>query len=115
VVAAARLTAMVDVTVGGDGVDEYGDAGHCDPRVVDEAVRRLALPAEAVAVIDQTPAGVRAAHRCGVGMVVAVDPASRADDGGRAEELRAHGADLVVGDLAELTLSGRRPSAPPLR
>lgn len=52
-------------------------------------------PAEA-AVFEDALAGVEAGRAGGFGTVIGVDRV------GQAEELRAHGADIVVGDLSEL-------------
>jgi beta-phosphoglucomutase family hydrolase len=59
-----------------------------------EAARRLETPPEQCAVFEDAIAGVEAGRACGY--VVGVDRA------GQREELLAHGADIVVDDLAEL-------------
>lgn len=73
--------------------------GKPDPALFLEAARRLGVPAGGAAVVEDALAGVEAGRRGGFGLVVGVDrtagPTSAAD-------LREHGADLVVGDLAEL-------------
>ena len=72
------------------------------PSLFVEAVRRLGLPPSQAAVVEDTPAGVEAGRSGGFAVVVAVD---RTD---RAEELRAHGADIVVRDLTDIVVAGRR-------
>ena len=58
--------------------------------------RELGLSPAAAAVFEDALAGVQAGRAGGFGYVVGVDRA------GQAEELGEHGADVVVGDLAEL-------------
>ncbi|GAA5020234.1 HAD family hydrolase [Actinopolymorpha pittospori] len=72
------------------------------PSLFVEAVRRLGLPPSQAAVVEDTPAGVEAGRSGGFAVVVAVD---RTD---RAEELRAHGAHIVVRDLTDIVVAGRR-------
>lgn len=72
------------------------------PSLFVEAARRLGISPSEAAVVEDTPAGVEAGRTGGFGVVVAVD---RAD---RAEELRAHGAHIVVRDLTEIVVAGRR-------
>lgn len=77
--------------------------GKPDPALFLEAARRLGVEPAQAAVVEDALAGVEAGRRGGFGLVVGVDrsagPTSVAD-------LRAHGADLVVGDLAELLTTG---------
>jgi beta-phosphoglucomutase family hydrolase len=58
--------------------------------------RALGLEPQAAAVFEDALAGVAAGRAGGFGYVVGVDRA------GQAEALKAHGADIVVEDLAEL-------------
>lgn len=92
-----------------DGVDsaELGLPGKPDPAVFLEAVGRLGVAPERAAVVEDALSGVEAGKRGGFGMVVGVD---RTDD---AEALAQYGADVVVGDLAELSLrhTGQLPNA----
>ena len=60
------------------------------------AARSLDLDARDCAVFEDALAGVAAGRAGGFGFVVGVDRV------GQAEELREHGADVVVEDLAEL-------------
>ena len=61
-----------------------------------EAARLLGVAPEQAAVFEDALAGVQAGRAGGFGYVVGVDRA------GQREALRAHGADVVVDDLAEL-------------
>ena len=58
--------------------------------------RALGVDPGQAAVFEDALAGVAAGRAGGFACVVGVDRV------GQADELRAHGADLVVGDLAEL-------------
>ena len=60
------------------------------------AARKLGLDAKRCAVYEDALAGVEAGRAGHFGVVVGVDRA------GQADALKAHGADLVVSDLAEL-------------
>jgi beta-phosphoglucomutase family hydrolase len=61
-----------------------------------EAARMLGVPAANAVVFEDALAGVAAGHAGHFGFVVGVDRV------GQADQLRAHGADAVVKDLAEL-------------
>jgi beta-phosphoglucomutase-like phosphatase (HAD superfamily) len=56
----------------------------------------LGVPPEHAAVYEDALAGVAAGHAGKFGLVVGVDRV------GQADQLRAHGADVVVEDLADL-------------
>ncbi|GHE38375.1 hydrolase [Streptosporangium violaceochromogenes] len=107
---AAAVDHLFDVRVDGVDAARLGLAGKPDPALFLEAARRLGTTPAETAVVEDSLAGVRAGERGRFGLVVGVDRH------GRAEELREAGADLVVGDLAELRLDGRRrgPLAPHL-
>lgn len=60
----------------------------------------VGAPAAQAAVFEDALAGVEAGRSGAFGFVVGVDRV------GQADALRAHGADVVVGDLAELLLQG---------
>lgn len=97
--AEAGVRDLFQAVVDGNEAARLRLPGKPDPALFLEAARRLdAVPAEA-AVIEDALAGVEAGRRGGFGLVIGVDrttgPTSAAD-------LRGHGADLVVGDLAEL-------------
>jgi beta-phosphoglucomutase family hydrolase len=61
-----------------------------------EAAKMLGVPAANACVFEDALAGVAAGHAGHFGFVVGVDRV------GQADQLRAHGADAVVKDLAEL-------------
>lgn len=96
VLAAAKIDHLFEVRVDGETIPRLGLAGKPAPDTFLEAARELGVePARAV-VVEDALSGVEAGRAGGFGLVVGV---ARKDD---AEALRAHGADLVVRDLAEL-------------
>lgn len=96
VLSAAGLDDVFDAKVDGDVARELDLAGKPAPDAFREAARRLGVGPADAAVFEDALAGVEAGRAGGFGLVVGVDRA------GRAAELRAHGADVVVSDLAEL-------------
>ncbi len=98
VLAAAGVSQLFDARVDGIEVERLGLAGKPDPAQFLEAARRLGVDPARSVVIEDSLAGVAAARRGGFGLVVGVDRA------GHAAALAEHGADVVVGDLAEIVL-----------
>jgi alpha,alpha-trehalase len=96
VLAAARLTNIFDVVVDGVEAARLGLKGKPHPDTFLEAARRLGVNAERTAVVEDAIAGVEAGKAGGFGLVIGV---ARSGNGAA---LLANGADLVVGDLAEL-------------
>lgn len=96
VLEAAGLGSHFQVRVDGQVATALGLAGKPAPDPFLEAARRLAVtPAQAV-VVEDAVSGIEAGRAGGFGLVIGV-----ARHGNRADLLAA-GADLVVGDLAEL-------------
>ncbi|MFY1587211.1 beta-phosphoglucomutase family hydrolase [Micromonospora sp. WMMD734] len=96
VVAAAGLEPLLEVRVDGLVARAEGLRGKPHPDTFLAAAELLGVaPAEA-AVFEDALAGVAAGRAGGFGHVIGVDRV------GQADELRAHGADVVVTDLAEL-------------
>jgi len=99
---AAGVHGAFDARVDGLVAKEMGLKGKPDPAIFLEAARRLDVaPARAV-VVEDAQAGVAAGKAGGFGLVIGVDRA------GQAEKLREHGADVVVEDLAQVTVSAER-------
>lgn len=96
---AARLTPLFDVRV--DGV-ELGLAGKPAPDMFLDAARRLGVAPGRAVVFEDATAGVEAGCRGGFGLVVGTGEVEHAAD------LRASGADVVLADLREVRLEGRR-------
>jgi len=90
----AGITEMFDAQVDGVVAAELGLPGKPDPAVYLEAAGRLRTPPERSVVVEDALAGVEAGRRGGFGLVVGVDRA------GHGPELLAHGADVIVADLA---------------
>lgn len=100
VLAAAGLADLFEARVDGVVAAERGLAGKPAPDTFLAGAAALGLPARAAAVFEDALAGVEAGRAGGFGWVVGVDRA------GQADELLRHGADVVVGDLAELLEEG---------
>ena len=96
VLQAAKVEDLFDARVDGDVLVEQGLAGKPAPDSFLKAAEMLGVMPERAAVIEDAISGVRAGAAGGFGLVVGV--ARR----GNAEELKAHGAHIVVNDLAEL-------------
>ncbi len=95
---AAGVRDLFDAEVDGQEADRLGLSGKPDPAVFLEAARRLGtLPRRAV-VIEDALAGVQAGRAGAFGLVIGVDR------GGHPQELVAAGADVVVDDLARVSL-----------
>ncbi|WP_330309204.1 MULTISPECIES: HAD-IA family hydrolase [unclassified Streptomyces] len=98
----AGVRELFDTLVDGTEAARLHLPGKPDPALFLEATRRLGVPADRAAVIEDALAGVEAGRRGGFGLVVGVD---RADTPDTRAALLKHGADLVVADLAELFVS----------
>jgi beta-phosphoglucomutase family hydrolase len=96
VLEAATLEALFDVRVDGIVACEAHLAGKPAPDTYLEAARRLGVAPPNAAVFEDALAGVEAGRAGGFGLVVGVDRV------GQRAQLAAHGADVVVADLAEL-------------
>ena len=105
VVSSSRNTTEVLKAAGIGGFDAQVDGnvaeaehlkGKPAPDTYLAAARKLGLPAPGCAVFEDALAGVAAGRAGGFGLVVGVDRT------GQAAELQAHGADVVVQDLAAL-------------
>lgn len=95
VLAAAGLLDRFEVVVDGALAERIGLAGKPAPATYLHAATLLDVPPERTAVVEDAISGVRSG-RAGGFWVVGVDR------GGGRDELLDQGADLVVGDLAEL-------------
>jgi beta-phosphoglucomutase family hydrolase len=96
VLRAAGIGDLFDTRVDGVVAKERGLRGKPAPDGFLAAARDLAVPPGEAAVFEDALAGVQAGRAGGFGLVVGVDRAAQAD------ALRAHGADIVVTDLADL-------------
>lgn len=96
VLEATGLTRFVQARIDGEVIVREGLAGKPSPDSFLAGARALDVEPAAAAVFEDALAGVAAGRAGGFGYVVGVDRA------GQAEALRDYGADIVVGDLAEL-------------
>lgn len=100
ILGAAGLGSLFEVTVDRHDRAELGLAGKPEPDTFLEAARRLGAAPDRCVVVEDATAGVEAGRRGGFGLVIGVDRA------GQAEALQAHGADVVVADLAQIEIGG---------
>jgi beta-phosphoglucomutase family hydrolase len=101
VVDAGGFGDLIDARIDGLVLAREGLRGKPAPDSFLAGARALGVPAAQAAVFEDALAGVAAGRAGDFGFVVGVDRVGQADD------LRAHGADVVVTDLAEL-LDGQR-------
>jgi beta-phosphoglucomutase family hydrolase len=92
----ANLADFFDAQVDGNVAEREHLRGKPAPDTYLSAAALLGAPPAHAAVYEDALAGVEAGRAGGFGLVVGVDHA------GRAEDLRRHGADIVVRDLSEL-------------
>lgn len=105
---AAGISDLFDTRVDGSVAAELGLPGKPEPALFLEAAKHLNVePARAV-VVEDALSGVEAGRRGGFGLVVGVDRV------GQREALLEHGADIVVNDLAELSLK-EEATVPPAK
>jgi beta-phosphoglucomutase family hydrolase len=100
----AGIADLFDVRIDGLVANERGLHGKPAPDTYLAAAQDLNVAAAQAAVYEDALAGVEAGRAGHFGLVVGVDRV------GQAEELKQHGADIVVKDLAEL-LDADGPSA----
>lgn len=100
VLEAAGVTDLFDIRMDGEVAARRGLRGKPAPDTFLAAARELGIKPAEGAVIEDAIAGIEAGRAGGFGLVVGVDRT------GAGRELLAHGADLVVRDLAELLESG---------
>jgi beta-phosphoglucomutase family hydrolase len=100
VLAAAGIEDLFDAVVDGVTASREHLKGKPAPDTFLAGARALAVEPAGAAVFEDALVGVQAGRAGGFGFVVGVDRL------GQADALRAHGADVVVGDLAELLEQG---------
>jgi beta-phosphoglucomutase family hydrolase len=96
VLRAAGIHDLFDGQVDGNLAEAEGLKGKPAPDTYLRAARMLGAAADQSAIYEDALAGVAAGRAGGFALVVGVDRAHQA------RALKAHGADVVVGDLAEL-------------
>lgn len=105
VLGAAGLVDLFDARVDGIDAERLGLAGKPDPATFLEAVRRLEVDAPRAVVIEDALAGVEAGRRGRFGLVIGVDRV------GQRAALLEHGANVVVGDLGEISVDAANTNA----
>ncbi|MFY1673523.1 HAD family hydrolase [Plantactinospora sp. WMMB334] len=96
VVAAAGLEPLVEARIDGVVARERGLRGKPHPDTFLAGAELLGVRPDQAAVFEDALAGVAAGRAGDFGYVIGVDRV------GQADELREHGADIVVSDLSEL-------------
>jgi beta-phosphoglucomutase family hydrolase len=96
VLKAAKLDAFFEVRVDGNTIDAQQLAGKPAPDTFLTAAQRLGVEPTRAVVVEDAISGVQAGRNGNFGLVIGVARK------GNAEELRHHGAHLVVNDLGEL-------------
>jgi len=96
VLVAAGIEDLFEVRIDGVVAEREHLHGKPAPDTFLAGARALGLEPRAAAVFEDALAGVAAGRAGGFGCVIGVDRV------GQADELREHGADVVVADLAEL-------------
>ena len=99
VLRSAGILERFDAIVDGVVAAEQALAGKPAPDTYLAAARALGMAPQGCAVFEDALAGVEAGRAGGFGCVVGVDRA------GQAEQLRRHGADVVVADLGDLLVA----------
>jgi beta-phosphoglucomutase family hydrolase len=92
-------TDLFEVRVDGVVAEKVGLPGKPDPAMYLETARRLGVDAARSVVVEDALSGVEAGRRGGFGLVIGVDRL------GQAAELAEGGADVVVDDLAEVSVT----------
>ncbi len=96
VVEAAGIGNLFDLRVDGNVIDQLKLAGKPSPDAYLKAAEQLGVEPTRAVVVEDALSGVQAGRNGGFGLVIGV---ARHDN---ADELTAHGADIVVSDLGEL-------------
>ena len=103
---------LFDASVDGIEAEQLGLPGKPDPAVFLEAAHRLGVAPGRTVVVEDALAGVEAGRQGGFLLVVGVDRTGRAE---QAQQLRDHGADVVVDDLDAVVVPAGRTAHPPGR
>lgn len=108
VLQAAGISELFDAKVDGTDAEELGLKGKPAPDIFLQAARHLNVTPDHAVVVEDAVAGVRAGRAGGFAIVIGVDREKQA------QRLRDQGADLVVGDLSELSANlSQQPGLPP--
>ncbi len=108
VLESAGIADLFDVRVDGSDMARLKLPGKPDPAIFSRAAKRMGAMPDRAAAIEDAIAGVEAGRRGGFALVVGVDRSGDLRDG---DSLRAHGADVVTGDLTDLLAEEQRTLA----
>jgi beta-phosphoglucomutase family hydrolase len=103
---AAGIIDLFDAVIDGHVVKDLDLKGKPAPDSYLQGAKVLGVQAGSAVVLEDALAGVEAGRAGRFGLVVGVDHHDAPDAHDYADELRAHGADVVVRSLAELATSG---------
>lgn len=106
VLGGAGLLDLFETRVDGVVAAEMGLPGKPDPAVFLEAMRRIDGQLDTTAIVEDAVSGVQAGDAGGFILVIGVDRTGGDEHGPR---LAANGADIVVNELTELTVSEGSP------
>ena len=100
VLESAGISDLFDERVDGVDSEELSLPGKPAPDIFLQAAKQLSVEPKNAVVVEDAQAGVEAGKNGAFGCVIGVDRT------GQAAALRSKGADVVVSDLAEVTVSG---------
>lgn len=103
-----HLLDLFDARVDGVESERLGLPGKPAPDIFLEAARRLQVKPERAVVIEDAISGVQAGRAGKFGLIIGI---ARTGD---PDSLLRSGADVAVGDLAEISIAGNRETADPL-
>ncbi|RJL31804.1 HAD family hydrolase [Bailinhaonella thermotolerans] len=103
ILSCAGVAHLFDTRVDGVEAARLRLPGKPDPALFLEAARRLAVPPDHAAIVEDAAPGVEAGSRGGFALVIGIAPEETA------EALRARGAHIVVPTLDDLPVTGRTP------
>lgn len=106
VLESADVLELFDTVVDGNDARDCDLPGKPDPAMLLEAARRLGVDPARTVIAEDSLAGVEAGAAGGFALVIGVDRANQADD------LAAHGADIVVSDLDEIRVADGGSNSP---
>ncbi len=102
----AKLQSLFDAQVDGVEAARLHLNGKPAPDIFLEAARRLGVEPRRTVIVEDAIAGVKAGRQGGFGRVIGVDRQHAP------QRLKANGADIVVSDLADVTVDAKASGAP---
>jgi beta-phosphoglucomutase-like phosphatase (HAD superfamily) len=99
ILSATRITDLLDTVVDGNVSETLGLKGKPEPDIFTTAADNMGVPYERAVVVEDASTGVQAGVAGGFALVRGI---ARSNNAG---ELYDHGADVVVNDLAEASIT----------